>query len=200
MSLPAILTASTVDTCLQQQGKHSVMAQDATAATVGSDERLTTKYNETELNCPKCRARWSPVVADFINFGTDPKGREGILRKSIHHSYCPACKHHMEIDHIFVVYDSDENLLVQVRPRWEFKAGGGEEYYWTRLEDLVLKYQDLDVRVDVVFGYDDLIEKHLGGQAAVEAANQRATTEREQKLASGSLAPGVVAADGTRTG
>ena len=175
------------------------MANETAPATVEIDERLATKYNETELNCPKCRARWSPVVADVINFGTDPKGREGILRKSIHHAYCPACKHHMEIQHIFVVHDPDENLLVQVRPAWEFNAGGGEEYYWTRLEDAILKYQDLDVRVDVVFGVDNLIEKYLGGQAAVDAALERAAQEREQKLASGSLAPGVVVNDGTRT-
>lgn len=175
------------------------MSNEATTANEGLDERLKTKYNETELNCPRCRARWSPVVADVINFGADPKGREGILRKSIHHSYCPACKYHMRIDHIFVTYDPDENLLVQVRPAWELKAGGGEEYYWTRLEDAVLKYQDLDVRVDVVFGYDELIEKYLGGQPAVDAALQRAEQEREQKLASGSLAPGVVHDDGTRT-
>lgn len=175
------------------------MSNEAPTAAVESDERLKTRYNETELNCPRCRARWSPVVADVINFGTDPKGREGILRKSIHHSYCPACKYHIEIDHIFVVYNPDENLLVQVRPRWEFKSGGGEEYYWTRLEDAILKYQDLDLRVDVVFGYDDLIEKYLGGQAAVDAATQRAAQEREQKLASGSLAPGVAVDDGTRT-
>ena len=175
------------------------MSTEASTATVEFDERLKTKYNETELNCPKCRARWSPVIADVINFGTDPKGREGILRRSIHHSYCPACKHHMEINHIFVVYDPDENLLVQVRPAWEFNAGGGEEYYWKRLEDAILKYQDLEVRVDVAFGYDDLIEKFLGGQEAADAAVERAKQEREQKLASGSLAPGVKPDDGTRT-
>ena len=175
------------------------MANEASATVVEIDERLKTKYNETELNCPRCRARWSPVVADVINFGTDPKGREGILRKSIHHAFCPACKHHLEIEHIFAVYDPDENLLVQVRPAWEFNAGGGEEYYWTRLEDAILKYQDLDLRVDVVFGVDNLIEKYLGGPEAAVAAVERAGQEREQKLASGSLAPGVPAGDGTRS-
>ena len=175
------------------------MANEAATAAPELDERLKTKYNETELNCPNCRARWSPIVADVINFGTDPKGREGILRKSIHHAYCPACKYHMEIHHIFVVYDPDENLLVQVRPAWEFNAGGGEEYYWTRLEDAILKYQDLDLRVDVVFGTESLIEKDLGGQAAADAALERARQEREQKLASGSLAPGVLPTDGART-
>lgn len=175
------------------------MSNKTASAHVEIDERLKTKYNETELNCPQCRARWSPVVADVINFGTDPKGREGILRKSIHHAYCPACKYHMEVDHIFVVFDPDENLLVQVRPAWEFKAGGGEDYYWKRLEDAILKYQDLDVRVDVVFGIDSLIEKYLGGQAAARAALARAEQEREQKLAVGSLAPGVEGDSGSRT-
>lgn len=175
------------------------MSSETSMTTPDVDERLKTRFNEVELNCPRCRARWSPVIADVINFGTDPKGREGILRKSIHHSYCPACKYHMEIDHIFVVYDPDDNLLVQVRPKWEFKSGGGEDYYWTRLEDAILKYQDLDLRVDVAFGYDDLIEKYLGGEAAVEAATRRAAQERELGIASGSLAPGVVIDDGTRT-
>ena len=46
------------------------MANEAATATPELDERLKTKYNETELNCPNCRARWSPVVADVINFGT----------------------------------------------------------------------------------------------------------------------------------
>lgn len=175
------------------------MSDQAATAPAELDERLKTKYNETELNCPRCRARWSPIVADIINFGTDPKGREGILRKSIHHAYCPACKYHMEVEHIFVAYDPDENLLVQVRPAWEFKAGGGEDYYWKRLEEAILKYQDLDVRIDIVFGLDSLIEKYLGGQPAVEAALARAEQEREQKLAVGSLAPGLAADTGTRT-
>jgi hypothetical protein len=170
------------------------MTSDVSNATA-ANERLQTSYTETELICPKCRAKWSPVVANFINFGTDPKGREGLLRKSVHHAYCPACKYHMEIDHIFAVYDPDENLIVQVRPRWEFNAGGGENYYWTRLEDLVMTYQEIDARVDVVFGYDELIEKHLGGREAADAALARASQERELKLASGSLAPGVARPD-----
>jgi len=175
------------------------MSNETAAAPAELDERLKTKYNEVELNCPQCRVRWSPIVADIINFGTDPKGREGILRKSIHHAYCPACKFHMEVEHIFVVYMPDENLLVQVRPAWEIRAGGGEDYYWKRLEDAIIKYQDLDVRLDVVFGIDSLIEKYLGGQEAVDAALARAEQEREQKLAIGSLAPGVATDDGSRT-
>lgn len=149
--------------------------------------RFETAYTEVELICRKCHAKWSPVVASFINFGTDPKGREGILRKTIHHSFCPVCKTHVNIDQIFAVYDPERQLVVQVRLPWEFRAGGGEEMYWKRLEQFVMDWADEDVRVDVVFGYDELIEKHLGGQAAVDAATARAEQEKQQGLAAGSL-------------
>ena len=157
-------------------------------------ERLKTAYTETELICPQCKAKWSPAVANFVNFETDPKGREGILRNAMHHAYCPACRYHLEIDHIFSVYIPEENIVVQVRPTWEFKAAGGEDGYWTRVEWLVEKHATDDVRVDVVFGFKELIDKYLGGDEASEAAIARAAQEREQKLASGDLAPGVAPA------
>lgn len=162
-------------------------------------EKFQTRYTEVELICPRCRARWSPAVANFVNFGTDPKAREGMLRKTMHHSYCPACKHHVEIDHIFSIYDPEQQLLVQVRPAWEFKAGGGEEMYWKRLEELVLKHAEDDVKVDVVFGFDELIEKHLGGQEAAQAALERAEEEKRQGLASGDLTPGLAQPGGSQT-
>lgn len=167
------------------------MNDQTTIEAADREERLKTAYTEVELRCPQCRATWSPAVANFVNFGTDPKGREGMLRKTMHHAYCPACKYHVEVDHIFAVYDPEKNLIVQVRPAWEFKAGGGEDYYWKRLEDLVEKWADVDVHVDIVFGFDELIEKFLGGQAAVDAAMARATQERDQGLASGDLTPGA---------
>lgn len=153
-------------------------------------ERLRTVYSEVELRCPQCRAQWSPPVAHFVNLETDPQGREGILRKTMHHAYCPACKHHVEIDHIFSVYEPEQNIVVQVRMPWEFKAGGGEDIYWKRLEDLVLKHAEDDVRVDVVFGFDELIEKYLGGEEAAQAAMARAEEEKQTGLRPGTLAPG----------
>lgn len=156
-----------------------------TDATV--DDKLKTSYTETELICPKCKARWSPVVANFVNFGTDPVGREGMLRKAMHHAYCPACKFHVEVEHIFSVYDPDINTVVQVRPKWEFKAGGGEEIYWKRLEQFLLNWADHDVKVDVVFGFDELIAKYLGGEEAVAAAMARAEQERADRVESGTI-------------
>lgn len=158
---------------------------------VEATDRFQTTYTEVELICRKCHSKWSPAVANFINFETDPRGREGILRKTIHHGFCPVCKTHVDIDHVFAVYDPSQQLVVQVRLGWEFRAGGGEEMYWNRLEQFIMRWADEDVRVDVVFGLDELIEKHLGGQAAVEAAMERARLEREQGLAAGSLVDGL---------
>jgi hypothetical protein len=152
--------------------------------------RLQTSYTEVELICRRCNARWSPVVARMVNFGSDPKGREGILRGTIHHAFCPACKEHVNVEHIFSVYDPEQNLVVQVRLPWEFRAGGGEDIYWKRLEQFINDWKDVDVRVDVVFGYDELIEKYLGGQAAVEAAQARAEQEKLAGLKPGDLVAG----------
>lgn len=153
-------------------------------------EHLRTQYTELDLTCPRCHSTWQPAVATLVNVKTHPQAREGILRKSMHRSRCPACKQHeYEVDHIFDYYDPDQNLVVQVRPRWEYKAGGGEDVYWDRLEHLVLRYaeQEADVQVDVVFGFDEMIEKHLGGQEAVERAMARREREIQEKLPPGSI-------------
>ena len=168
------------------------MSEATTVA--ATDERFQTRYTETELRCPRCQSLWSPTVADFVNVSTHPQARDAILRKTMHKSRCPACKHELSIDHIFKYYDPDENLIVQVRLGWEFRAGGGEEIYWKRLEDLVMKHAEDDVRVDVVFGFDDMIEKYLGGQAEVDAALARAEQERAEGKPSGTIAIEMAAA------
>lgn len=154
-------------------------------------EHLRTEYTEVDLRCPKCNAVWSPPVARFVNVKTHPAVREGILRKTMHVSRCPACKgHEYDINQIWDYYDPDEGIIVQIRPRWEYKAGGGEKVYLDRVETLVLKYQEDDVRVDVVFGFDEMIERYLGGQEAVDAAMRRREHEIKHKLK-----PGVVRAE-----
>lgn len=151
-------------------------------------DRFATRYAETELNCAKCRSQWTPAVADFVNVKTHPMAKEGILRKTMHHARCPSCKNYfLEIDHIWEYYDPDQQLVLQFRPAWEFRAGGGEEIYWRRLETLVEKYADEDVRVDVVFGFDEMIEKYLGGQEAVAASMERAEQERAEGKEPGSI-------------
>jgi hypothetical protein len=151
-------------------------------------EHLRTKFTEVELMCPKCRSEWSPGVAVLINARTDPAATEGILRGSMHRSRCPACKGYVhDIMHIWDYYDPDRQQIVQVRMDWEYKAGGGEELYFKRLEQLVMKYQEDEVKVDVVFGMDALREKYLGGQEAVDAAMRRRGKEIELKLYPGNI-------------
>lgn len=131
---------------------------------------LETEYTGYDLRCPTCQATWEAPVARFVNVGTHPDGRLGILLGTIHHSHCPVCKVDRLVDVIFDYYDPEQKLIVQVRPEWEWHAGGGEDWYWDRYEDLVEKYAEVDVRVDVVFGYQQMIDKYLGGEEAVAAA------------------------------
>ncbi|MDI3342055.1 MAG: CpXC domain-containing protein [Sphaerobacter sp.] len=131
---------------------------------------LKTEYTAVDLRCPDCRVSWEAPVARVVNVGTDPDARLGILLGKMHRSRCPLCKREQAIEVIFDYYDPDQALVIQVRPAWEIKAGGGEDWYWARYEDLVQKYASVDVRVDVVFGFEEMIEKYLGGQAAVAAA------------------------------
>ena len=133
---------------------------------------LETEYASIDMICPHCRSQWEAPFARLVNVKTDPNGRLGALLGTMHKSHCPFCKTPRDVEVIWEYYDPDQQLLIQVRPEWEFHAGGGEDWYWARYEDLVEKYKEHEVRVDVVFGFDELIEKHLGGQAAVEEARR----------------------------
>lgn len=147
-----------------------------------------TKFSEVELICPRCTSMWSPPVAVTVNAGTDPEAKEGVLRGTMHKVTCPACKEHTyDIDQIWDWYDPEERLVIQFRPKWEYKAGGEEEVYLKRLEALVMKYVDYDVRVDVSFGFQDAIDKYFGGEEAVAAAKERAEQERQERRAYGSI-------------
>lgn len=151
-------------------------------------EHLRTKFTEVELTCPKCRSEWSAGVAVLINARTDPAATEGVLRGTMHRSRCPACKGFVhDIMHIWDYYDPDNEQIVQVRMGWEYKAGGEEKVYFERLEALVMKYQNDEVKVDVVFGMQELIDKYLGGQDAADAAMRRRDKEIELKLYPGNI-------------
>jgi hypothetical protein len=136
------------------------------------EQSLQTWFMDFEVVCRRCQSRWQPPIARFVNAGTDPDARLGILLNTMHHSYCPHCKLRQYIDTTFEYYDPGQNIVVQVRPEWEYKAGGGEKYYLKRFEDLVLRYSKTDVRVDVVFGMKQLIDTYLGGDEAIAAARE----------------------------
>ncbi len=157
---------------------------------------LETEYSEVEMRCVGCSAIWHPPVARVVNVKTHPDARLGILLGTMHRTRCPVCKKPRDIEFIFDYYDPDQHLLIQVRPEWEIHAGGGEEYYWTQYENLVKKYAEHDVRVDVVFGFNEMIEKYLGGQEAVAAAREEwqarqvpEATEREVADQEADVAP-----------
>ncbi len=142
---------------------------------------LETEYSEVEMRCVGCSAIWHPPVARQVNVKTHPDARLGILLGTMHKTRCPVCKKPRDIEVIWEYYDPDQNLLIQVRQEWEFAAGGGEEYYWSQYENLVNKYADKDVRVDVVFGFDELIEKYLGGDEARAAAKEEWKVRQEKE-------------------
>lgn len=153
-----------------------------------SGDPFETKFSEVELVCPKCTAMWSPAVAVTVNARTDPQAKEGILRGTMHKARCPRCKEHeYDVDQIWDWYDPEEKLIIQFRPKWEYKAGGEEEVYLKRLEALVLKYAEHDVRVDVSFGFGDAIAKYFGGEEGVAAAQARAQRERDEHRPYGSI-------------
>ena len=164
------------------------MTETTTPSVDISNDPFETKFSEVELICPKCTAMWSPPVAVTVNGRTDPEAKEGVLRGTMHRARCPRCKEHeYNIDQIWDYFDPDQNLIIQFRPKWEYKAGGEEEVYFARLETLVMKYADHDVKVDVAFGFEDAIAKHLGGEEAVAQAMARAEREREEGREYGSI-------------
>ena len=60
-------------------------------------------------------------------------------------------------------------------------ATGGGDWDWAGYEDLLLEYAPIHVRVDVVFGFDAMIEKYLGGQDAVEAARRERSVLQSER-------------------
>jgi phage FluMu protein Com len=144
-----------------------------------------TRFEEIDVVCPRCQTTWQPAIARFVNVRTHPDARLGLLLNKMHHSNCPRCKSPKFIETNFEYYDPDHQLLVQIRPEWQIRAGGGEDYYLECFEQLVNKYADVDVRVDVVFGYQEIIERHLGGDDAVAEAHaewdRRVAEARERR-------------------
>lgn len=146
----------------------------ATAAAV-----LETCFTSREVVCRHCATGWEEPVARVVNVSTDPDARLGILLGTMHQAACRACATVQTLDVIVDYYDPVRALLVQIRPAWE-RAAGGEAWYWERLEALILQYQELPVRVDVVFGFGELIERHLGGAMAVAEAREEWAARQRQ--------------------
>lgn len=157
---------------------------------------LETQYTSLEMRCGTCQVTWEAPVARVVNVETHPDARLGILLQMMHHTHCPVCRRDIPIDAIFDYYDPAQQLVVQVRPEWEYAAGGGEDWYWARYEDLVEKYKEHEVRVDVVFGFQQMIDKYLGGEAAVAEGRREYDARKAKAIAE---AEGALAAESDDT-
>lgn len=114
---------------------------------------------------------WDAPVVRVVNVGTDPDARLGILLQLIHKSWCPVCLTLYTVPVVFDYFDPARLLLVQIRPTWEV-AAGGPGWKAARLRELTARYAGYDVRLNVVFGYDEMIDTYLGGAIAVALAQQ----------------------------
>lgn len=138
-----------------------------------------TVFTSHDVVCHHCATGWEEPVARVVNVATDPDARLGILLGTMHRATCRTCATVQTLDVIVDYYDPVRSLLVQIRPAWE-RAAGGDEWYWARLEALVLQYAALPVQVDVAFGFGELIERYLGGAATVAAAHKEWAARQRQ--------------------
>lgn len=122
---------------------------------------LATTWTELDLRCPTCSIIHYVPVCLFLNVAESPHLDERLRKGQFNRKRCPMCRKIEPVEHPYTYYDPSRQLAVQVRPEWEFKAGGGEEWYAARLEDFFEQWQDRDVRIDVVFGEEQLLARYL---------------------------------------
>jgi len=97
----------------------------------------------------------------MLNATESPHLVERARANQFNYKRCPICHTIEYVEHPWTFYDPARTLLVQVRPAWEWHAGGGEEWYAARLEDLFDRWAEHDVRIDVVFGPEQLIGRYF---------------------------------------
>lgn len=152
----------------QSDPEHSFGAVSASTETqwAASEEEppanpLATTWTELDLRCPHCNIIHYVPICLFLNEAESPHLGERLRRRQFNRKRCPMCRRIELVEHPYTYFDPSRQLAVQVRPEWEWKAGGGEEWYAARLEDFFEQWKDHEVRIDVVFGEDQLIEKYL---------------------------------------
>ena len=125
-----------------------------------------TAWTELDLICPTCNVVRHAPTCIFLNAEDSPQLVEHLVRGDFNLSRCPLCHRIDPIDYPFTFYDPARRLAVQVRSGWEWHAGGGEEWYAARLEDFFEQWAEHDVRIDVVFGQEQLVERFLQDRPA----------------------------------
>lgn len=122
---------------------------------------LATFWTELDLNCRHCAIIHYVNFCSLLNAEESPHLVERAKANQFNYKRCPVCKRIEYVQHPWTFYDPQRQLVVQIRPEWEWHAGGGEEWYAARLEDLFDKWSEHDVKLDVCFGPEQFIEKYL---------------------------------------
>lgn len=142
---------------------------DATTADTGADiledqppiDVFATQWTEFDLRCRDCQITHYVPFCIFLNAEQSPELVQRIKSGHFNMKRCPLCRQIEYVEHPYSYYDPSRQLVVQVRPEWEWHAGGGEEWYAARLEDFFDKWSEHDVKIEVVFGPQPLIDRFL---------------------------------------
>ncbi len=146
------------------------MATSAAASSAPGDEVGTemppidpfaTQWTEFDLRCRDCQVVHYVPICLFVNAEESPVLVQRIISEHFNLKRCPVCRQYEYVEHPYSYYDPARTLIVQVRPEWEWHAGGGDDWYAARLEDLFDKWAEHDVKIEVVFGPQQLIERFL---------------------------------------
>ncbi len=133
----------------------------ATAGEIAPVDVFATQWTELDLRCRDCQIIHYVPICLFLNAAESPQLVQQIIGQQFNMKRCPVCHQIEYVEHPYAYYDPARKLVVQVRPEWEWHAGGGEEWYAARLEDLFERWSEHDVRIEVVFGPQPLIERFL---------------------------------------
>lgn len=122
---------------------------------------FATQWTEFDLRCRDCQITHYVPFCIFLNAEESPELVRRLIAGQFNMKRCPVCRKIEYVEHPYSYYDPARQLVVQVRPEWEWHAGGGEEWYAARLEDFFDKWSEHDVKIEVVFGPQPLIDRFL---------------------------------------
>jgi len=145
-------------------GLGAATPEDADAATPTEQppvDVFATQWTEFDLRCRDCQITHYVPFCIFLNEEESPELVQRITSGRFNVKRCPVCHQIEYVEHPYSYYDPARQLIVQVRPEWEWHAGGGEEWYAARLEDFFDKWSEYDVKIEVVFGPQPLIDRFL---------------------------------------
>ena len=144
-------------------GLGAATTEDAEAAPLEQPpiDVFATQWTEFDLRCRDCQITHYVPFCIFLNAEESPQLVERIKAGHFNMKRCPVCHQIEYVEHPYSYYDPARQLIVQVRPEWEWHAGGGEEWYAARLEDFFDKWSEHDVKIEVVFGPQPLIDRFL---------------------------------------